>query len=40
MHRCHQKVEYSLTEFGKSLMPVVLNLGEWADAKPGKDCAQ
>jgi DNA-binding HxlR family transcriptional regulator len=26
------KVEYSLTEFGKSLMPVVLNLGEWADA--------
>jgi len=25
------KVEYSLTEFGKSLMPVVLNLGEWAD---------
>src|SRR5882757_3142889 len=26
------KVEYSLTGFGKSLMPVVLNLGEWADA--------
>jgi len=26
------KVEYSLTEFGKTLMPVVLNLGEWADA--------
>jgi DNA-binding HxlR family transcriptional regulator len=25
------KVEYSLTGFGKSLMPVVLNLGEWAD---------
>src|SRR5258708_19973163 len=24
------KVEYSLTEFGKSLMPVVLNLGECA----------
>ena len=26
------KVEYSLTGFGKSLMPVVLSLGEWADA--------
>jgi DNA-binding HxlR family transcriptional regulator len=30
------KVEYSLTEFGKSLMPVVLNLGEWADANQEK----
>lgn len=30
------KVEYSLTEFGKSLMPVVLNLGGWADANQEK----
>jgi DNA-binding HxlR family transcriptional regulator len=30
------KVEYSLTEFGKSLMPVVLKLGEWADANQEK----
>ena len=25
------KVEYGLTEFGKSLMPVVLTLGAWGD---------
>ena len=25
------KVEYSLTEFGESLMPVILSLGDWAD---------
>lgn len=25
------KVEYTLTEFGKSLMPVVLTLGAWGD---------
>src|ERR1700754_4080852 len=30
------KVEYSLTEFGKTLMPVVLRLGEWADANQEK----
>lgn len=26
------KVEYSLTEFGKSLIPVVGDLGNWGDA--------
>lgn len=26
------KVEYSLTDFGESLMPVVLLMGEWGDS--------
>ncbi|RYU93185.1 winged helix-turn-helix transcriptional regulator [Emticicia agri] len=26
------KVEYSLTEFGKTLIPVIAALGQWADA--------
>jgi len=26
------KVEYSLTEFGESLIPVLLSLGNWGDA--------
>ena len=26
------KVEYSLTEFGESLIPVILSLGNWGDA--------
>lgn len=26
------KVEYSLTEFGQTLIPVILALGEWGDA--------
>jgi DNA-binding HxlR family transcriptional regulator len=25
-------VEYSLTEFGKTLIPVIAALGEWGDA--------
>lgn len=25
------KVEYSLTEFGKSLIPVIATLGQWGD---------
>ncbi|HTF22005.1 MAG TPA: helix-turn-helix domain-containing protein [Chryseolinea sp.] len=25
------KVEYTLTDFGKSLIPVISNLGKWAD---------
>jgi len=26
------KVEYSLTEFGKTLLPVIADLGKWGDA--------
>ena len=26
------KVEYNLTDFGKSLIPVILAIGEWGDA--------
>ncbi|WP_299179894.1 winged helix-turn-helix transcriptional regulator [uncultured Chryseobacterium sp.] len=30
------KVEYSLTEFGKSLVPVLFTLGKWADENEDK----
>lgn len=30
------KVEYSLTELGKSLIPVIYTLGEWGDAHQDK----
>jgi DNA-binding HxlR family transcriptional regulator len=26
------KVEYNLTEFGKTLIPVIATLGQWGDA--------
>ena len=29
------KVEYSLTEFGKTLIPVIATLGQWADEHEG-----
>lgn len=30
------KVEYSLTEFGKSLIPVIAALGQWGDDNEGR----
>lgn len=30
------KVEYSLTDFGKSLIPVLAGLGKWADENDGQ----